>query len=315
MKQVIREWKTMHEINRKSRYFCIKLANKESWKLVSTSETNEWLEKLCNFMGLNEQGELEGPEIIFLRNVSMEYDYIKSLNICEIHKWSTGPLCIYQCQNSLNVICEIGNTDSPEVELFKMTQSILPIYTQVLFKGGLPFHSALIEKRGIGIVIAAPSGTGKTTCANRIPYPWKALCDDEVLIVRDKNGIYHAHPFPTWSRFNTQEKREVWNVQSHVPISAILFLKKSQKDDITPLSFSQSASLIYKLSLPVFSRVLGYVDKKEQVIIKKLIFENACDIAKDIPAFILNATLTGKFWEVIEKALSMKPGGNADTKI
>ena len=229
MEQVIREWKTMHEIIEKNRYFCIKLANEESWKLVSTSETNEWLEKLCSFMGLNEYVELEGPEIIFFKNFSMEDEYIKSLNICKIHKWSKGPLRIYQCQNNLYVICEIGNANSPEVDLFQMAQSVLPMYMRVLFQGGLPLHSALIEKRGKGIIIAAPSGTGKSTCANRIPPPWKAMCDDEVLIVRDNKGIYHAHPFPTWSRFNTQEPREICNVQSHVPISAILFLRKSQK--------------------------------------------------------------------------------------
>lgn len=299
----------------KTRYFYIKLANEESWKLVSTSKTNKWMDKLCSSMGLNEQGELESPKIIFLRNVSMENDHIKSFNICGINKWNIGPLIIYQCQDSPHVICEIGNTDSPEVESFKMAQSVLPIYTQVLFKGVLPFHSALIEKRGMGIVIAAPGGTGKTTCANRIPPPWNAFCDDEVLIVRDKKGIYHAHPFPTWSRLNTQEPKEVWNVQSHVPVSAIFFLKKSQKDDVTPLSYSQSVSLIYKLSLPIFSRIFGSIDQEEQVLIQKLIFENACDLAKDIPALILDATLYGKFWEVIEKALSMKSGGYVDARI
>jgi SynChlorMet cassette protein ScmC len=196
-----------------------------------------------------------------------------------------------------------------------MAQSVLPIYIQVLFQGGLPLHSALIEKEGMGMIIAAPSGTGKSTCTNRIHLPWKAMCDDEVLIVRDKNDIYHSHPFPTWSRFNKLEPREIWNVQSHVPISAIFFLKKSQKDDVTPISFSQSALLIYKLSLPVFSRILGSINPEEQVRIKKLIFENACDIAKNIPSFILDATLTGKFWEVIDKALSMKPGRYADPRL
>lgn len=71
------------------------------------------------------------------------------------------------------------------------------------------------------------------------------------------------------------------------------------------LSFSQSASLIYKLSLPVFSRILEPNDQDQCIAIKKLIFENACDIAKTIPAFILEATLKGRFWEPIDGALSI----------
>jgi SynChlorMet cassette protein ScmC len=178
---------------------------------------------------------------------------------------------------------------------------------RVLSQGGLPLHATLIERNGTGIAIAAPSGTGKSTCARRIPRPWQALCDDELLIVCNRRGTYHAHPFPTWSRCNVQEPRETWNVQTHIPVSAIFFLKKSQKDEVSSLSFSQSAPLIYKLSLPVFDRILETTGKDEYIAIKKFIFENACDIAKDIPTSILEASLEGKFWEAIDRALSIDP--------
>jgi SynChlorMet cassette protein ScmC len=202
------------------------------------------------------------------------------------------------------MICEIGDMDLPEVELFKMVQSVFPVYMRILSQGGLPLHAALIEREGTGIAISAPGGTGKSTCARRIPLPWQALGDDELLIVRDKKGVYHAHPFPTWSRCNTLEVGETWNVQGHVPISAIFFLRQSQKDEVNLLSYSQAAVLIYKLSLSVFLRILGSVDKDEGTIIKKLIFKNACDIAEKIHAFILEASLNGKFWEAIDRALS-----------
>ncbi len=295
----------MNKNARITRDFCMKLANEASWQFVSTSTASGWLDKLGFIMRLNKNTGVEGSKIIFIKNFFNEYNFVKSLNLNKISIWNTGPLRIYQCQNASHMICEIDNMD-PEMEFFKMTQSVLPVYLKVLYQGGLPLHAALIERKGIGVAIAAPGGTGKSTCACRIPIPWQALSDDELLIVRNKAGVYHAHPFPTWSRCKTQKPNETWNVQAHVPISAIFFLKKSQKDEVTSLSFSQSAFLIYKLSLPTFYyRTIDSIDQNECTVIKKLIFENACDIARDTPAFILEASINGKFWEAIDRALSI----------
>ena len=304
-----------------ARNFSIKLANDEIWQFISTSETVEWLEKLCIVTGLDEATGLEeeSHKVIFIKDfnnerVSNEINTVRNSN--GIRMLNTGPLRIYKCQNASHMICEIGDTDLPEVELFKMAQSILPMYMKVLSQGGLPLHAALIERNGTGIAIAAPGGTGKSTCARRIPRPWQTLCDDELLIVRDKSGIYHAHPFPTWSRCNVQKQGETWNIQTHVPISTIFFLKKSQEDEVDLLSFSHSALLIYKLSLPVFERISQFIDQDEYSRIKKLIFENACEIAKSISAFILEASLDGKFWEAIDRALSIDAKeGCVDAKI
>lgn len=68
------------------------------------------------------------------------------------------------------------------------------------YGGGL-IHAAFGEVDGKGFLMAAPGGTGKTTASNRLPEPFISHCDDTVLIVKDKEGCYWAHPFPTWSRF------------------------------------------------------------------------------------------------------------------
>src|SRR5208337_3545684 len=114
----------MTENARNSRDFCIKLASGASWRFVSTSETNEWLNKLCSIMELNESMEVEGPKIIFLRNIFKEYNLIKSLNLNEISMWNTGPLRIYQCKNASHMICEIGDVDFPGMQLLKLAQSV-----------------------------------------------------------------------------------------------------------------------------------------------------------------------------------------------
>lgn len=313
----------MQNMTGNPRAFGIKLASDEIWQFVSTSETEEWLKKLSTIMGLYETIGVDGHKITFLKNSSHEGISNEKISNGEnirdskgILRLNTEPLSTCKCKSTSHTIFEIGNTDVPGLEILKMAQSVIPIYMKVLSQGGLPLHAALIERNSTGIAIAAPGGTGKSTCAHRIPRPWKTLCDDELVIVRDKRGTYHAHPFPTWSRCNVQEPGETWNVQTHVPLSAIFFLKKSQKDEANSLSFSQSASLIYKLSLPVFSRIIEYIDQDEYTTIKKVIFENACDIAQDIPAFILEASLEGKFWEAIDRALLTDPEeGCVDARI
>lgn len=300
----------MQENIRINKNFCIKLANGVSWQLLSTPEACEWVDKLCFIMELKKYVGVNSHNIYFLKNKFKEFNIIKSQksqNLDKAFMCNTGPLRIYQCQNSLDMICEIGNVDIPEIELLKIAQSIVPIYVQVLHQDGLPLHAALLERDGIGVAIAAPGGTGKSTCASRIPYPWKALCDDELLIVRDNKGTYYAHPFPTWSKCNLQESKETWNVQKYVPISAIFFLKKSHRDKTNFLNLGQSASLIYKLSLPILNRILAPINTEECTIIKRLIFENAYGIANEIPSFILEASLEGKFWEVMDDALSINP--------
>lgn len=309
----------MQNITGSARNFSIKLASGEIWQLISTPETDEWVDKLRTIMGLDEAMGVDGHKVIFLKSITNEGisnqgNIIGDLN--GIHILCAGPLNIYRCQDTSDMICEIGSADPPWVEIFKMAQSVLPVYTRVLSRGGLPLHAALIERNGTGVAIAAPGGTGKSTCARRIPRPWQALCDDELLIVRDKMDAYHAHPFPTWSRCSVHKPVEAWNVQTHIPVSAIFFLKKSQRDETNSLSFSQSAQLIYKLSLPVFDRILGSTGQNEYTAIKKSIFENACDIARNIPSFILEASLEGKFWEAIDRALSGYPEeGCVDARI
>ena len=61
-------------------------------------------------------------------------------------------------------------------------------------RGGILIHGALAEREGSGVILAAPGGTGKTTASNRLPAPWRSLCDDSTLVVRDPQGNYWAHP-------------------------------------------------------------------------------------------------------------------------
>ena len=77
-----------------------------------------------------------------------------------------------------------------------------------LYRGGLPFHATLLEYQGQGIILAAPGGTGKSTCSRRVPPPWRACCDDEVLVVEGPGRPLPGTPFPHLERLLLATGRE-----------------------------------------------------------------------------------------------------------
>ena len=144
-------------------------------------------------------------------------------------------------RNVPDVICKIGDEDGFEMDIIRMCQSLHPIYQGVQASGGLPFHAGLVEWNSHGVLLAAPGNTEKSTCCSRLPHPWHALCDDEALIVHDEHKKrYLAHPFPTWSDYIFQRSERTWDVQRHVPLSAIFFLEQSETDEVVRIGEGQA---------------------------------------------------------------------------
>jgi len=54
-------------------------------------------------------------------------------------------------------------------------------------------HGALVDYSGSGFVRAGPGTVGKSTASRRLPLPWRSLCDDKTLVVRDRKGRFWAH--------------------------------------------------------------------------------------------------------------------------
>jgi len=164
-------------------------------------------------------------------------------------------------------------------------------------------YAALVEKDGVGVVLAAQGGTGKSTCCRRIPSPWHALCDDEVLVVPDKHGHYMVHPFPTWSDYLIRRQTKTWNIQQYVPLSSIFFLDRLQSDQVITIKQGKSALYINNSSDQIFGDKLRDSNQEEYLSIKKKSFDNSCQIAKTVPVFKLQISLDSQFWKEIEKVL------------
>ncbi len=115
--------------------------------------------------------------------------------------WKEQRLGIVRFLNTLNprtLFVELLEISAWDIQVIQMWTALSPVFDAAQDSGGLLFHAALAELNGSGVLIIGPSGAGKSTCSRRLPVPWRSLCDDEVLIVRDSPGQYHAHPFPTW---------------------------------------------------------------------------------------------------------------------
>ncbi|HWQ19684.1 MAG TPA: SynChlorMet cassette protein ScmC [Methanotrichaceae archaeon] len=201
-------------------------------------------------------------------------------------------------------VCLLGPPEGEDMLIIQATRLSLAVARQVQARGGMLMHGALASLDGQGVIMAAPGCTGKSTASRRLPSPWRSLCDDATLVVRDSHGQYWAHPWPTWSQFFDGGPGGIWDVQQAVPLRAIFFLFQSQEDFVEPINRSQAEAMIVE-SVEQITRTMTM--RLQNADITKVHREQllaASGLADTIPAFILNISLTGRFWEHLEKALS-----------
>jgi SynChlorMet cassette protein ScmC len=292
--------------------FIFRLNEQLSWNVAGTGGTSEWLNKWAGLMGLEPGGEETLPTIWFVRGAAPQLDGLRApwpkdsriLDALEPDGWQVQDLRVIRMWRHplrTELICELLNIPVDHIENTMMWQALHPLYEAVMYRGGFPLHAALVEHRGKGFLLAGAGGRGKTTCCERLPSDWTALSDDETLLIRSGKERPLAHPFPTWSAAKANGRS--WQVSRNVEPAAIFFLEQSAEDRAVPMGRGEAAVRINQSanqscfgrlrSLPVSSR-------KEW---RKMLFQNSCDTAKVIPAYTLNLTKTGRFWEIIEEMI------------
>lgn len=293
--------------------FKLALANGYGWLLVASPELEEWMIWFASVMQLPYESSASGsPRLIFTSmhrpgsslagaddggifpaDTLLHETGWAMREVHEIRIWT------HPCET--DVICELGSEKSKETDIFRMCMSLEPLYEAAVNLGGLPLHAALVERHGQGVLLVGDGGVGKSTCCRRLPAPWQAHCDDQVLILRDRRQRLVAHPFPTWSDYLWGKSGKTWQVSNHFPVAAIFFLKRAQIDSVTRLAQHEGAVLLASSSQQIF---LDYGRKVyEMRLLRRNQLENACRLARELPVFILNASLTGQFWRTIERVL------------
>lgn len=260
----------------------LSLSNGQNWDFFSDADTQEWTQRFASVLAL----AFGHP-----REASFVMTFCRTL--ADTFKDQRGEFI------------EVPADQSLTQEVLLMWKAILPIYRQAMTTGGIPIHAALIEHNGRGILLAAPGGTGKTTCCWRLPADWTALCDDETLLLPGMvSGHYQAHPFPTWSNFYLNRTPLSWNVAHAIPVKAILFLQQANTDRVRPVGQGQATALVYQASAQICRRIWAKLEESERIPMQKSLFEFAGNVALNLPAFMLDVSLNGRFWELIEMVLA-----------
>ena len=200
--------------------------------------------------------------------------------------------------------CRIGPFSTPVKTAFQLTRISRIVAHSSEKNGGLLIHGALAAWNGMGVILAGPGGVGKTTAVKRLPSPWRALSDDNTLIVKAPDGTYWVHPWPTWSRYRQGDMSGSWNVQAAVKLKAIFMLAQAKKDRVLLLSSSQAISELVEVSGQTFFIMANGLDKGPIRRLNLMRFHNAVALTKKIPIYRLEISLKGKFWRDIEKVLA-----------
>ncbi|CAK0745036.1 SynChlorMet cassette protein ScmC [Gammaproteobacteria bacterium] len=226
--------------------------------------------------------------------------------LVEAHDPNADPekLCaLWSVKDGDGVVCKLSSfihSDWLYIQLIGLS-SILAQAAQA--RGGILLHGALAEKDGIGVILAAPGGTGKSTASARLPAPWRTRCDDATLVVRDSQGTYWGHPWPTWSCFQGGASGGTWDVQNAVPLKGVFFLSQAREDRVESVGSGHAVSLLVECaeqSSQIMDRGLSKEDSRVQHLER---FNNLCALARAIPTHILHLSLTGTFWQEIEQML------------
>ena len=294
--------------------YCMRLANGQGWQITATEEVGSWVEKLTRIMELKECDSDGYPKLVFVHNENVEERNREP--VCYLHPrikdglptngWQPQDfvwLQIWTHPEIRDVICEMKPQGEKEEDILAMRMALQPIYQRIQDSGGLPLHAALLEWNGFGILLAASGSIGKSTCCRRLRGPWRALCDDEALVVRDNKEGYLVHPFPTWSDYYLNRSEQTWNIQRSLPLSAIFLLEQAEADEVVPIGQGQAAALVYVSATQVCARNWMTISHEQLTIARKRLFENVCDLAKEIPAYKLKVSLEGDFWGEMEKVL------------
>ena len=280
--------------------FRLSLADGKEWVLTGHPDLLPWLDQLAAIMQLK-KGCIDGCSRI---HFSLMEEAPGPSRESECNIWDYQSLRLWFHDNMLDVLCEVDNREGHDAEIMNMWQALHPLYRGGIRSRGLPFHAALIEREGKGILLAAPGGTGKSTCCRRLPQPWKALGDDEALVLPDAEGCYRVHPFPTWSDYLWRRSRKTWNIEYNIPLQAVFFLEHAESDTSEPLGEARAAVYVQGSAQEVCQKYWRIKDGEPRRAFTSSIFANACEMVKTVPAFKLGVSLEGRFWEEIERALA-----------
>jgi SynChlorMet cassette protein ScmC len=306
------------------RVVCLALADGSVWQIKAGDKlASSIVSRLADAMNLNSNQEPTQRLLVLTHHHKMNRKDIAALSglfsavsirSSSYHKseWLMTDFCsILPLKEENSLICIFNHAHKKAAiaeQLIQLSQ-IICWYTQN--SNQILVHGALAEREGSGVILAGPGGVGKTTASMRLPLSWRSLCDDTTLVVKDKQGMLWAHPWPTWSRFIFKGPGGTWDVQHGVPLNGIFFLNQAQKDEVEPMGAGQAACLLNRFAEQASRFMFFSLGKSKVRSLRLQQFENVCAIARTIPCFRLHLSMNGAFWQEIDRILTEQMKGTS----
>jgi len=266
------------------------LANGRRWAIRSSDEGAALvIQRLARVMGLRDE---DGPACELRVMTSADPDDQPKLELPQTEVDCGRRAAVYRLRAR-----EQGASIAPMYRL----ASALALCLQG--EGSVLLHSALAERDGVGVLLAGPSGVGKSTASERLAPPWRSLSDDTALVVGDANGRYWAHPWPTWSRFFFDEDGGTWDVQYATSLRGIFFLEQSSSQQCEPVDGGEAASHLLVLAEQASLGILSELDRLQARNLRLRRLDAVCNLVRSVPAYRLYVALEGEFWHEIEHVL------------
>jgi signal peptidase I len=293
--------------------YSLQLGDGSRWWVAGFPQADSWVEQMAAIMQMRQE-KADGANMLVLLEGQTPPEKIKELATPD-SGWLVPTIEYLHLNLWYRLDCpDLLAELNPETVLQEYTSlkfALHFIHRQSIQRGGLPFHAALVEHQGRGVLLAAASETGKSTCCRRIPPPWQVRCDDEVLVALAPDGRYLAHPFPTWSEWMSPEGGSTYNTQLPSDLAGVFFFEQAATDECLPLSPLQAAVETVISTQVVLARFFWYCTPEEGRRLRSTIFNNATALFKKVPAFRLKVSLTGRFWDHLEVALAKsQPAGS-----
>lgn len=185
-----------------------------------------------------------------------------------------------------DIVLEVDNTNTNGQVAFEYLGLIIP---HILLKHQmLTFHGVLMEHNGCGVIISAPSGTGKTTHARMWRDSRNALIiNGDRATCQNINGVWTGFGLP-WSGTSGEQ------INRSVPITAIVVLEQGETNQARQITSPLEA---FMMLLPH----VQYPSWDKEMTSKAM--DLLEDFLKEIPVIRLSCLPDLEAVDVLEKAI------------
>lgn len=196
-----------------------------------------------------------------------------------------------------------ASADAPGFQV-RTASTILGASFLLLLNRVLLLHAALLIKEENAFLLIGASGAGKTTSAERIPPPWRAISDDLAAAVLIPDKPPRVHGLPTWSRLYPGQVGTVLNERVNINLGyrlkKVFFLEKGKQDERVPLMRSEGVAKIVQSSLQLYSGLWRRFSPEEKIAYKGRLMAGAKRILDRVECSILRVSLNGPYWNLME---------------